>query len=128
MSFKTPVLPPGNENAGKEIVVHSPTLKLQNAKGKGKEVELSDQEKEVAGYKFWAPNSICRDSHLTYGSAPADWEGIKLDAESGHYCRKISFEREGLFRASGVLFGVRFVVGLVLTSSSLQPYLKLGIL
>jgi hypothetical protein len=37
---------------------------------------------------------------------------MKWDYESAHFFRNIPLEREGLFRASGVLFGVRFVVGL----------------
>jgi hypothetical protein len=131
IAFKTPVLQSGDKNEGKETAVRTPTLKLRNTKGKGKEVKISDQEKdweddEATGPKPWAPNSICRDSHLTYGSAPAHWEGIKLDDKTGHYCRKIHFEREGLFRASGVLLGVRFVVGLGADEAEPEPVSESG--
>ena len=35
-----------------------------------------------------------------------------IDAVSENVTRTVKMEREGVFRASGVLMGVRFVVGL----------------
>ena len=103
-------------------VVNEYTATPSDRKDKGKEVEISVQKADwkddnvavttAVTPKLWAPNSICRESLLTYGSHSARWEGMKWDYESAHFFRNIPLEREGLFRASGVLFGVRFVVGL----------------
>jgi hypothetical protein len=124
MAFQTPVLQGGDKDEGNETVVPAPTLKLRKVKANGMEKgALTNGEdmptpdgdvyvRAAVDLKPWVPNSICQDSHLTYGSDSARWEGVKWDAESAHYFRNIPREREGLFRASGVLFGVRFVVGL----------------
>jgi hypothetical protein len=103
-------------------VVNEYTATPSDRKDKRKEVEISVQKADwkddnvavttAVTPKLWAPNSICRESLLTYGSHSARWEGMKWDYESAHFFRNIPLEREGLFRASGVLFGVRFVVGL----------------
>jgi hypothetical protein len=55
---------------------------------------------------------MCDGSVLGYASGEA-WPGTSIDPVSKNVCRTIKAEREGVFRASGVLMGVRFVVGLV---------------
>jgi len=61
-------------------------------------------------YKRWAPNSICEDSILTYAKT-ADWPDTKRDAIIGRPTRRTNQEREGVFRATGILVGVRYLVG-----------------
>jgi hypothetical protein len=112
--------------------VPAPTLRLRNVEGNGTErIILTNSEdrptpdgdafvRTAVNPQPWAPNSICQDSLLTYGSDSAHWEGMERDNKSAHFCREVSFEREGLFRASGVLFGVRFVVGLGAEESELE--------
>lgn len=65
----------------------------------------------------WKPNDICQDSVLTYASVE-QWnevgktdKGVYWNAERAAICRGTPIEREGMFRASGVLMGVRFVIG-----------------
>jgi hypothetical protein len=118
------------------VVVNEYKATPSDRKGKGKEVEISVQKVDWEGDnvavttavtpKLWAPNSICRDSLLTYGSDSARWEGMKWDEESAHFFRNIPLEREGLFRASGVLFGVRFVVGLGADEPEPEPVPETG--
>ncbi|KAH8601691.1 hypothetical protein B0O99DRAFT_198695 [Bisporella sp. PMI_857] len=59
----------------------------------------------------WKPNSLCDDSVVGYLHTP-DWPDTELDPTAGRPVRAIRQEREGVFRASGVLMGVRFVVGI----------------
>jgi hypothetical protein len=59
----------------------------------------------------WKPNELSQDSVLTYAGGEA-WPGLSVYPSSGNVCRSIRAEREGVFRASGVLMGVRFVIGL----------------
>ena len=62
--------------------------------------------------RFWNPTSMCDGSVLGYATGEA-FPGTTIDPVSKNVCRIIKSEREGVFRASGVLMGVRFVVGLV---------------
>jgi hypothetical protein len=138
MVFQTPVSQRSEIDEGIETVVPAPTLRLRNVEGKGTErIVLTNGEdrptpdgdvfvRTAVDPQPWAPNSICLDSILTYGSDSARWEGMERDDKSAHFCRKISFEREGLFRASGVLFGVRFVVGLGADESEPEPVPETG--
>jgi hypothetical protein len=117
-------------------IVNEYTATPSDRKDKGKEVEISVQKADweddnvavttAVTPKLWAPNSICQDSMLTYGSESARWEDMKWDDESAHFFRNIPFEREGLFRASGVLFGVRFVVGLGADEPEPEPVPETG--
>lgn len=58
----------------------------------------------------WKPNATCQNSVLAYACSP-DWPDVQVDKKSGSVVRSIRAEREGVFRASGVLMGVRFVLG-----------------
>jgi hypothetical protein len=62
----------------------------------------------------WRPNSLCADSVLSYATDKmADsWPKMDYGSYSGHAYRGTKGEREGVFRASGILMGVRFVLGL----------------
>jgi hypothetical protein len=71
---------------------------------------LSTLSPHVPSSQSWKPNAICQDSVLTYASN-ADWPDVKIDKKTGNMVRTIKAEREGIFRASGVLMGVRFMVG-----------------
>jgi hypothetical protein len=61
----------------------------------------------------WKPNSFCAHSVLSYATdeMTADWSEKEYVSSSGRVYRVTKAEREGVFRASGILVGVRFVVG-----------------
>jgi hypothetical protein len=61
----------------------------------------------------WKPNSICADSVLSYATEKmaTDWFGKEYLLQSGSVYRGTKAEREAVFRASGILMGVRFVLG-----------------
>jgi hypothetical protein len=61
----------------------------------------------------WKPNSVCADSVLSYATnkmAPSWSENEYVSLPDCVY-RATKAEREGVFRANGILMGVRFVVG-----------------
>jgi hypothetical protein len=64
----------------------------------------------LSSSEAWNSNRICQDSVLTYATS-VDWPEVGID-KKGRVVRQIKAEREGVFRATGVLMGVRFVVGL----------------
>lgn len=55
---------------------------------------------------------MCDGSVLGYATGEA-FPGTSIDPVSKNVCRNIKAEREGVFRASTVLMGVRYVVGVV---------------
>jgi len=61
----------------------------------------------------WKPNFLCADSVLSYATENAmeGWEGDEYASQSGSAYRGTKQEREAVFRANGILMGVRFVVG-----------------
>ena len=59
----------------------------------------------------WSPNAVSQDSVLTYVTS-ALWPDLNVNKELGNVVRATKAEREGVFRADIVLFGVRFIVGL----------------
>ena len=61
----------------------------------------------------WKPNSFCAHSVLSYATdeMTAGWSEKEYVSSSGGVYRATKAEREGVFRASGILVGVRFVVG-----------------
>lgn len=61
----------------------------------------------------WKPNSICADSVLSYATEKmaTNWSGKEYVLQSGCVYRGTKAEREAVFRASGILMGVRFVLG-----------------
>ena len=60
--------------------------------------------------RLWKPTPLCDDSVLKYANEA--FPGTEFDPALNCVYRTIKAEREGVFRASGVLMGVRFVVGL----------------
>ena len=76
------------------------------------EISTPPMDTGATSTRLWKPTTMCDGSVLGYGSGEA-WPGTSIDAVSKNVCRTIKAEREGVFRASGVLLGVRFVVGLV---------------
>lgn len=62
----------------------------------------------------WKPTELCQDSVLSYvdESNSAGFAGLKYDQISENICRSTKSEREGVFRTSGILMGVRYVMGL----------------
>ncbi|KAK0104057.1 hypothetical protein ONS96_005159 [Cadophora gregata f. sp. sojae] len=62
----------------------------------------------------WRPTKLCQDSVLSYvdESNSAGVAGLKYDRSSENMCRTTKAEREGVFRTSGILMGVRYVMGL----------------
>jgi hypothetical protein len=85
-----------------------------SARNKRNAAEISSpfQDSSATSTRLWKPTSMCDGSVLGYASGEA-WPGTSIDPVSKNVCRTIKAEREGVFRASGVLMGVRFVVGLV---------------
>lgn len=61
----------------------------------------------------WKPNSVFAHSVLSYATEEmtAGWSDKEYVSSSGRVYRATKAEREGVFRASGILVGVRFVVG-----------------
>jgi hypothetical protein len=61
----------------------------------------------------WKPNSVFAHSVLSYATneMTAGWSEKEHVSSSGRVYRVTKAEREGVFRASGILVGVRFVVG-----------------
>jgi len=62
----------------------------------------------------WKPTDLCQDSVLSYVEETniAGFAGLKYDRFSENMCRTTKSEREGIFRTSGILMGVRYVMGL----------------
>jgi hypothetical protein len=81
-------------------------------KRKALEPSAFSEDGSSVSSQLWKPNSLCDDSVLTYARSEK-WPGTNIDPALKHVCRRINAEREGIFRASGVLMGVRFVVGLL---------------
>ncbi|PBP20129.1 SET domain protein, partial [Diplocarpon rosae] len=65
----------------------------------------------------WRPTVLCQDSVLSYVAEEqtADLLGLEYDARQDNFCRVTRYDRENVFRASGILMGVRYVFGLELT-------------
>jgi len=61
----------------------------------------------------WKPNSLCIDSVLSYATAQmvTTWSEKEYLTRSGFANRNTKTEREAVFRANGILMGVRFVLG-----------------
>ncbi|KAE9375529.1 hypothetical protein N431DRAFT_463611 [Stipitochalara longipes BDJ] len=61
----------------------------------------------------WKPNFLCADSVLSYATENVvqGWAGNEYASKSGSAYRGTKQEREAVFRASGILMGVRFVLG-----------------
>jgi len=90
-----------------------PGTETSSAQPKAKSRRAGTTESQTSAgtsSRLWKPNDLCKDSVLTYATT-ADWEGLSVDQVSKNVVRKVKAEREGVFRASGVLMGVRFVVG-----------------
>ena len=106
LTFRAPT-----ETATASRSFNTPATESQ-AKMKRKVDEVSGVSGNVSGppSRVWKPNSLCNNSVLTYANEA--FPGTVLDASSKRVHRIIKAEREGVFRASGVLMGVRFVVGL----------------
>ena len=89
-------------------VVKTPVADLKG-KTKNEAVDIPSRIITSAGLVptslMWKPKELCRDSVLTYAGGEI-WTG------SENAYRSIRAEREGVFRANGILMGVRFVVGL----------------
>ncbi len=65
-----------------------------------------------SGDLAWKPNSVFAHSVLSYATDEMTaWSEKEYVSSSGHVYRVTKAEREGVFRASGILVGVRFVVG-----------------
>lgn len=98
---------------GDTITVDTPSPAVEkNARNKrqaGLSLVSQAVTPNVASAETWIPNSICQNSVLTYATR-ADWSDVGID-KKGRVVRAIKAEREGIFRATGVLMGVRFVVG-----------------
>jgi hypothetical protein len=62
------------------------------------------------GSSTWTPNTLCDDSVLTYAEA-GHFPGLDMHPATGLGVRKVAPERDGYFKAIGVLLGVRYVVG-----------------
>ncbi|KAL2071320.1 hypothetical protein VTL71DRAFT_12555 [Oculimacula yallundae] len=62
----------------------------------------------------WKPSSICQESVLSYvdETNSEGLPGLMYDKSTGKMCRSTRLEREGIFRTSGILMGVRYVFGL----------------
>ncbi|KAK6583135.1 hypothetical protein PZA11_004211 [Diplocarpon coronariae] len=62
----------------------------------------------------WRPTVLCQDSVLSYVAEEqtADLLGLEYDARHDNFCRATRYDRENVFRASGILMGVRYVFGL----------------
>ena len=61
----------------------------------------------------WKPNSLCADSVVSYASEnmAKKWSDKEYVSQSGCAYRGTMAEKETPFRASGILMGVRFVLG-----------------
>lgn len=61
----------------------------------------------------WKPDVLFADSVLSYatGNVVEGWVGNEYGSQSGSAYRGTKQEREAVFRASGILMGVRFVLG-----------------
>lgn len=100
-------------------VATTPTpMKTLSSQSKARTKRKADEISSPSGNsgatpsRFWKPTTICDNSVLGYASGEA-WPGTSVDPVSKNVCRTVKAEREGVFRASGVLMGVRFVVGLL---------------
>ncbi|CZS88087.1 uncharacterized protein RCO7_01056 [Rhynchosporium graminicola] len=62
----------------------------------------------------WKPSSPSQHSVLSYVDEKNNdgLPGLKYDKSTGRMCRVVKYEREGIFRTSGILMGVRYVFGL----------------
>ncbi|KAL5321621.1 hypothetical protein ACEPPN_009581 [Leptodophora sp. 'Broadleaf-Isolate-01'] len=62
----------------------------------------------------WKPTNICHDSVLSYvdENNRVGLPGLKYVETMSSMCRSTRSEREGVFRTSGILMGVRYVLGL----------------
>jgi hypothetical protein len=61
----------------------------------------------------WKPNSLCADSVVSYATEKMSkkWSNKEYVSQSGCAYRGTMAEKETPFRASGILMGVRFVLG-----------------
>lgn len=61
----------------------------------------------------WQPNSLCTDSVLSYANEQTvkSWLKWEYVSQAGLVHRASNAEKEAVFRASGILMGVRFVLG-----------------
>lgn len=74
------------------------------------EVHNTKEEPKIG----WRPTVLCRDSVLTYvgDEETAGLLGLEYKKTLDNFCRKTGSDRETVFRASGILMGVRYVFGL----------------
>jgi hypothetical protein len=94
--------------------VKTPTSQsIVKTKRKADDISISTSDSgnnSVKSSRLWKPTSLCNGSVLTYARNEAFYD-TAVDPASNHVYRTVKAEREGVFRASGVLMGVRFVVG-----------------
>jgi hypothetical protein len=74
----------------------------------------------------WEPNSLCIDSVLSYATENVvkSWSEWEYVSQSGCTYRGTKAEREAAFRASGVLMGVRFVLGVGTCENDIESGMK----
>lgn len=111
----TTMLPQQHDDPSAAVAIQVPLLPESQCRTrtKRKTVDTSSSSgcENNVSTRPWKPTAMRDDSVLSYASGEA-WEGVYVDPVSGNIRRNIRAEREGVFRASGVLMGVRFVVGL----------------
>lgn len=96
--------------ASVDVATSSPALAKNNRNKKATSIQSPIGPASTSPSDRWNPNSICQNSVLTY-AASVDWPNIVVNKKTGQLVREIKAEREGIFRSTGVLMGVRFVVG-----------------
>jgi hypothetical protein len=90
--------------------IQTPPPKRQTTRAKRADSVSTINSTSRPSATAWSPNAICQNSVLTYVST-AEWPDVAIDKKTGSVVRTVKAEREGVFRASGVVMGVRFVVG-----------------